>query len=108
MNRRAFIQTYGACALFFATSAKGAVGWGELAIKTPSANLTKAMEAWYQSESLSPRDYLKSANIESSADPETLKLLMSAEFRHGKTVMLNGFVLSKIEVALLLEFLQVI
>lgn len=56
---------------------------------------------WMAKENTDPLGYLRSVGVDDIDNKARIRAIASAEFAKGKTISIDGFVLSKIEVALL-------
>ena len=56
---------------------------------------------WLNSQRIDPDSYLQNRGLIDIDNRELLKLLSIEDFNNGQTMMINGFVLSEIEVAVI-------
>lgn len=107
MDRRSFVGVFGLIGLVSAVSSPGSIGITEIFSRRMGKSWDSAVSAWFEQSLISPHEYLMELGVLDAGGPGEIKAMISSEFRAGEVLSVDGFILSKLEVALLIEALQI-
>jgi hypothetical protein len=71
--------------------------------KAPGLNnpeLNELLEKWFKEEKCDPQDFLSKSGLYEHSSPNSFRTQIENDFKENNTFAINGFVLSKTEVAL--------